>query len=52
MIALAIFLALGGAFFSFIIGIGVGAGVARRRMLEDEHKDFQHLFMNKDVGDA
>lgn len=52
MIALAIFLALGGAFFSFIVGLGVGAGIARRKMLEDEHKGFQHLFINKDVGDA
>ena len=52
MIALAIALALGGAFFAFIMGLGVGAGIARRKLLEDERENFQHLFTNRDVGDA
>ena len=52
MIALAVLISLGGAFFAFMMGLGVGAGIARRKLLEDERENFQHLFTNRGIGDA
>jgi len=52
MILLAVFLTIFATGWAFVVGVGMGGALERKKVLEDQQKDFQHLFTGPDDGEA